>query len=139
MAYKRSSQELVLLESSSNQFLTTSRATIYTPRVEDQNTRLSNSWQLRTAQRAMSIDNISFTPTSMHNMGLMSSISNGFHDKENNNCDDSELGSEMGKESRAESRMNNDHGSSENLKEDENIIPWRAQLRKTNSRLSLIG
>lgn len=93
----------------------------------------------------MSIDNISFTPTAtstanMHmNMALMSSISNGFQDKENT-CDDSEMGSEMSKESRAESRLNNDHGSSvENLKEDDNIIPWRAQLRKTNSRLSLIG
>lgn len=95
---------------------------------------------MRTAQRAMSIDNISFTPTAsmQMNMALMASMSNGFQDKENT-CDDSELGSEMGKESRAESRMNNDHGSSENLKEDDNIIPWRAQLRKTNSRLSLIG
>lgn len=100
----------------------------------------------------MSIDNISFTPTiasmQQHSSNGMSSMSaHGYHsqqqqqqqhDKENA-CDDSELGSEMGKESRAESRMNNDHGSSENLKEDENIIPWRAHLRKTNSRLSLIG
>lgn len=103
---------------------------------------------MRTAQRAMSIDNISFTPTaSMHmNMHMMSSISNGGGggsqggDKENTCDDNSEMGSEMGgKESRAESRMTTDHGSAENLKEDDNIIPWRAQLRKTNSRLSLIG
>lgn len=79
----------------------------------------------------------------MHiSMGL-GSISNGgsYAGKEDEDHD----GSEVGKESRTESRMTNDHsngtrnGSVENLKEDENIIPWRAQLRKTNSRLSLIG
>lgn len=38
----------------------------------------------------------------------------------------------------------NKHASTDNLHknsddEQENIIPWRAQLRKTNSRLSLVG
>lgn len=89
----------------------------------------------------MSIDNISFTPTLHMNMGL-SSITNGNYQNKENTCDDT--GSEAGKDSRADSRMTNNesqlqNGSTENLKEDENIIPWRAQLRKTNSRLSLIG
>lgn len=114
------------------------RASIYTPRVEEQATRLSNSWQLRTAQRAMSIDNISFTPTAaIMNGGALNSILMDSQDKENDNEDQQ---SNREKDSRAESRMTNNHdGSMENLKEDDNIIPWRAQLRKTNSRLSLIG
>lgn len=33
-------------------------------------------------------------------------------------------------------RMNENRSNGE---ETENIIPWRAQLRKTNSRLSLVG
>ena len=113
--------------------------------MEEQQTRLSNSWQLRTAQRAMSIDNISFTPTA--NMHLNALANGAYQDKENE-----DNASETGKESRTESRMTNHTDSlatysaggrehTENLKEtdDENIIPWRAQLRKTNSRLSLIG
>lgn len=79
----------------------------------------------------MSIDNISFTST---NTNMTMSISNGFQDQESN-CDDSELGTEF----RNESNLNNEHKLSEKSKEDDNIIPWRAQLRKTNSRLSLIG
>lgn len=36
------------------------RATLYTPKVEDTATRMSETWNMRQAQRAVSIDNISF-------------------------------------------------------------------------------
>lgn len=35
-----------------------------------------------------------------------------------------------------ETKFNNHRND---IEEEQNIIPWRAQLRKTNSRLSLIG
>lgn len=71
----------------------------------------------------MSIDNISFISST-------SSSDDNKSNKENHQSND---------------LLQQNNGSMENINlrkhddEPENIIPWRAQLRKTNSRLSLVG
>lgn len=121
-------------------FKTSYRATIYTPKIEEPQQRLSDTWHLRHAQRAMSIDNISFISCSSSNNGdtapstSTAMVKDNHHatDKNelNNNCSMENLNKYEPK--RDVQRDNVDH-------EQENIIPWRAQLRKTNSRLSLVG
>lgn len=106
------------------------RATIYTPKIEEPQQRLSDTWHLRHAQRAMSIDNISFICSNDDNAPSTSNATKDNHSNDktelNNNCSMENLNKYETK------RDNVDH-------EQENIIPWRAQLRKTNSRLSLVG
>ncbi|XP_055682424.1 uncharacterized protein LOC129789571 isoform X3 [Lutzomyia longipalpis] len=101
------------------------KATVYTPRVEE-SSRLSNNWRL--AQRAMSIDNISFLP---------SAIEDKSNNKENTNGHEETPA--VNGNSMNGSVEQNLHKEQVQQDENENIIPWRAQLRKTNSRLSLIG
>lgn len=101
------------------------RTSIYTPKVED-HSRLSESWHLRHAKRAMSIDNISFISCAVEENQKESHM-NGNGDQHHHHHNESMK-----------------HASTDNLskqsdEEQENIIPWRAQLRKTNSRLSLVG
>ncbi|GAB0094028.1 uncharacterized protein DMENIID0001_092390 [Sergentomyia squamirostris] len=103
------------------------KATVYTPRVEE-SSRLSNSWRL--AQRAMSIDNISFVPSGVDEKNL--------NNKENTNGHDDNTPIVNGNSMNG-SMEQNLHKEPPQQDENENIIPWRAQLRKTNSRLSLIG
>lgn len=155
------------------------RATIYTPKVED-HSRLSESWHLRHAQRAVSIDNISFIPCTMDDKHSVSSSSkdafstlngsssnNGHQQQHHHTNGNTTNGSTTNGNSTANDDVstatsstarigngsngttythnsNNRHASTDNLHknsddEQENIIPWRAQLRKTNSRLSLVG
>lgn len=152
------------------------RAAIYTPKVED-HSRLSESWHLRHAQRAVSIDNISFISCAMDEKHSVSSNSkNAFstlnggsstnghphHHSSNGNYaggtttngngtinDDSATAAIVrngngSNDTTYSHSSNNKHASTDNLHrnsddEQDNIIPWRAQLRKTNSRLSLVG
>ncbi|KAG4074377.1 hypothetical protein HA402_008786 [Bradysia odoriphaga] len=109
------------------------KATIYTPKIEEPQQRLSDTWHLRHAQRAMSIDNISFISCSSSNNGdnapsTSTATKDNNHSTEkiesNNNCSMENL---------------NKYETKRDEQEQENIIPWRAQLRKTNSRLSLVG
>lgn len=102
------------------------RATVYTPRVEE-SSRLSNSWRL--AQRAMSIDNISFLPSGTDDKTLSNKENTNGHEESPAVNGTSMNGS-------VEQNLHKDQAQQD---ENENIIPWRAQLRKTNSRLSLIG
>ncbi|KAJ6637779.1 Espin [Pseudolycoriella hygida] len=110
------------------------KATIYTPKIEEPQQRLSDTWHLRHAQRAMSIDNISFISCSSSNNDdnapSTSTAVKGNHSTDktelNNNCSMENLNKYETKRNEVEH-------------EQENIIPWRAQLRKTNSRLSLVG
>lgn len=101
------------------------RQTIYTPRVEE-HSNLTNTWRLRNNQRAVSIDNISFMSP----------------------CDEFKVTNKENQlsESNYSERNESNNVSTENLNvkerqkvDDDNIIPWRAHLRKTNSRLSLVG
>lgn len=91
------------------------------------------------SKRAMSIDNLSFTireedlrfnrPDDLRFNKENSVTSSKFDSK---NCSQEALHKiEHDNRSSMASRQEND--------EEEHIIPWRAHLRKTNSRLSLIG
>lgn len=112
------------------------RATIYTPKIEEPQQRLSDTWHLRHAQRAMSIDNISFISCSSSNNGDNApSTSTPSKDNSNHSADKSELNNNCSMENLNKYETKRDDGE----QEQENIIPWRAQLRKTNSRLSLVG
>lgn len=128
------------------------RATTYTPRIEE-NCRVSDTWRMKNSQRAVSIDNISFISCSTPSI-----MNNNDNNKENNkNGNDSLIKNNEQPIMNGITNHNNDNGntngngnhttgssskinnSNNNEDEHENIIPWRAQLRKTNSRLSLIG
>lgn len=126
---------------------------------------------MRQAQRAVSIDNISFITSAMedrhhsaskdsnfstlnnsnhshnyHNSSNTSNNINGnnYHNNNNNhktNNDDIRNNHNTINQTNHNTPINastdNLHKASDD--EPDNIIPWRAQLRKTNSRLSLIG
>lgn len=83
------------------------------------------------SKRAMSIDNLSFTIREEDlRFNKENSVSNSKFDSKN--CSQEALHKiEHDNRSSMASRQDND--------EEERIIPWRAHLRKTNSRLSLIG
>ncbi|KAL5275034.1 ESPN family protein [Megaselia abdita] len=91
---------------------------MYTPKLEEPNKPNSSTENWRLKNRALSIDNISLmscSGTSAHPQDTKS-------DDYNCNIDPT-----------------NNLSKSESDDESENIIPWRAQLRKTNSKLSLIS
>lgn len=155
---------------------------------------MSESWRqnMRHAQRAVSIDNISFisnavddrhhlnqhsntstlakdnnfsTLSNNHSTNLNNHITNTYHQyntttttNNNNHMKTINNNNEDTVNIRNGNCINNNHctnyqsnhqtnpinASTDNLNkasddEPDNIIPWRAQLRKTNSRLSLIG
>lgn len=96
------------------------------------------------SQRAMSIDNISFLSPPMTSPICSNNGNSNNYREEERNKENTHI-------NLAQSRSTQLHDSIENLspkndmqhgQEDngeERIIPWRAHLRKTNSRLSLIG
>lgn len=101
-----------------------------------------NTWKMRGAQRSMSIDNINFLssatstmtkPLNQHHMQAMEDNIEQQFDQHFEQCDMNSSGS--GKQ-----RIDYD-SPNENQKEDDNdnIIPWKKLLRKTNSRLNLIS
>lgn len=87
---------------------------------------------MKHSQRAQSIDNISF---------LSCTLDDDPHESSKDNIsiiDKSETNNNISMENL--NKMDNKPKQNNNNEENEpNIIPWRAQLRKTNSRLSLIG
>ncbi|XP_055298609.1 putative uncharacterized protein DDB_G0277255 isoform X5 [Sitodiplosis mosellana] len=158
------------------------KAALYTPKVEEPSVRLSESWHMRQAQRAVSIDNISFITSAMedrhhsatkdnsnfstlsnnnsnhsynnhnnsnyhnnnHNNNSNSINSNGNGNHKTNNDDIRNIHNNTNNQTNNNHNTNPINASTDNLHkasddEPDNIIPWRAQLRKTNSRLSLIG
>lgn len=166
----------------------TNRAALYTPKIEEPSVRLSESWHMRQAQRAVSIDNISFITSAMedrhHSTSKDSNFStlnsnhshnshtsnNNYHNTNNNNNNNNNINGNGNANGNGNNNSNNNNinhktnddirnnhntinhtnhntpinASTDNLHkasddEPDNIIPWRAQLRKTNSRLSLIG
>lgn len=116
------------------------RQGVYTPRVEE-TTRYNNHHPRYMSKRAMSIDNLSFSireddmrfnKENNHNGNYNSH--NNSHDQLNNiGIDDRDNGRNEMRPPQTSDQNNNNEDN------DEQIIPWRAHLRKTNSRLNLIG
>lgn len=106
---------------------------------------MADSWCLH--NRATSVDNISVisctTATDANMINLSSKgNTNGYtigHSKGQTlpNCDNYTRNSREFENHPLEQQPQQ-HEEHEPEKENDNIIPWRAQLRKTNSRLSLI-
>lgn len=94
---------------------------------------MTDTWKIRTAHRSMSIDNINFlsSPSS-------SSIMKPFND----NIDNSEIQSYDVDTIDTKQTSTPDYDSGheiQKINDDDNIIPWKKLLRKTNSRLNLIS
>lgn len=94
------------------------------------------------SKRAMSIDNLSFSIREDDMRFNKENNHNANYDSQNNSheqlnqiaIDDRESNGKNELRSPQTSDQNNNNGDN-----DEQIIPWRAHLRKTNSRLNLIG
>ncbi|XP_062536879.1 uncharacterized protein LOC134205563 isoform X2 [Armigeres subalbatus] len=148
------------------------KSSIYTPRVEETQRR-TDTWRSRMSQRAMSIDNISFTSQHEDSVGSrfnkennlnnqhngngshQNGTSNGHHanggSNHSNSSSNTNINGSGSHQHSTRSSMENinnkndyhHHSTNQNGNDDdddsEQIIPWRAHLRKTNSRLSLIG
>ncbi|XP_061389892.1 GATA zinc finger domain-containing protein 14 [Musca vetustissima] len=119
------------------------KAAVYTPKVEENN-RVADTWRLK--NRAMSIDNISMVSCATEIVSShinKENTTNGYgysqngHSGENGktmNGDNSQQNNSESQQQQQQQTQQQQHDDEDN----ENIIPWRAQLRKTNSRLSLI-
>ncbi|KAM7346367.1 uncharacterized protein ACRADG_006329 isoform 2-T2 [Cochliomyia hominivorax] len=125
------------------------KATIYTPKVEENN-RVADTWRLK--NRAMSIDNISMvsSATEIISSHTNKENANGYaqngayngHDSKSVNGDNyQQINMDFQQQQQQYQQQQQHHQQQQQQQEEEeheNIIPWRAQLRKTNSRLSLI-
>ncbi|XP_063706363.1 ras guanine nucleotide exchange factor Y-like [Culicoides brevitarsis] len=104
---------------------------VHTPRVD------SNGSSRYMSKRAMSIDNLSFSIREEDVMRFNKENNNGnfmnsSHDQLNQIAIDE-------RDAKSPQMTQEPTNSSKNDDEEEQIIPWRAHLRKTNSRLNLIG
>ncbi|EDW00044.1 GH12067 [Drosophila grimshawi] len=128
------------------------KAAIYTPKVEENN-RVADTWRLK--NRAMSIDNINLATCGgglnveqhYQQLQLLQQQVQLANPQGNNKENYSDVSS-ASKPGDSEPPLSppppppqqqdaQDNGE-EKQNDNDNIIPWRAQLRKTNSRLSLI-
>ncbi|XP_073830671.1 espin protein forked isoform X2 [Musca autumnalis] len=123
------------------------KAAVYTPKVEENN-RVADTWRLK--NRAMSIDNISMVSCATEIISSHTNkenTSNGYGNYSQNGQMSTENkaamnGGDNSQQNNNESQQQQQQQQTQQQQHDdednENIIPWRAQLRKTNSRLSLI-
>ncbi|XP_036677245.2 uncharacterized protein f isoform X9 [Drosophila suzukii] len=137
------------------------KAAIYTPKVEENN-RVADTWRLK--NRAMSIDNININLAGMeqhyqqiqfqqqqqqqhqqqqqqqHQQLQLGNKENHGDLKGIHQDQDLEQGGNGGGVGGVQELLepSSDGSQGHAEEEEDNIIPWRAQLRKTNSRLSLI-
>ena len=96
----------------------------------EENNRIAETWQLK--NRAISIDNINLVSPSVDNL----QIAPGTFDNSNKeNKDQNEQAPMINIPVSDDDINSNQYNKGDEV---DNIIPWRAQLRKTNSRLSLI-
>ncbi|XP_020717273.1 putative uncharacterized protein DDB_G0286901 isoform X1 [Ceratitis capitata] len=111
------------------------KASIYTPKVEENN-RVAETWHLK--NRAVSIDNINLVSPIVDAQALPTGTFDNSN-KENKDQNDQSTFSNMhmAGDNINQNLLSNDKECNKGEDAD-NIIPWRAQLRKTNSRLSLI-
>ncbi|XP_053948090.1 probable serine/threonine-protein kinase DDB_G0282963 isoform X2 [Anastrepha ludens] len=109
------------------------KSSIYTPKVEENN-RIAETWQLK--NKAFSIDNINFVPPCTDAQPpIVGACDNS--NKENKGQNEQNT---IGNNTTEDATTQNFSNDNQYIKGEDadNIIPWRAQLRKTNSRLSLI-
>uniref|UniRef100_A0A1I8Q6G0 Uncharacterized protein n=1 Tax=Stomoxys calcitrans TaxID=35570 RepID=A0A1I8Q6G0_STOCA len=117
------------------------KAAVYTPKVEENN-RVADTWRLK--NRAMSIDNISMVSCATEIISSHVNKENGFGangSQQNGHSDNRSVNGDSPQQNTNESQHQQQPTQQQQQQDDEdneNIIPWRAQLRKTNSRLSLI-
>lgn len=129
----------------------------------EENNRVADTWRLK--NRAMSIDNISMvsSATEIISSHTNKENANGYaqngayngHDSKSVNGDNYQLINmdfqqqqlqqqqyqqyqQQQQQLQQQQQQQQQHPQQQDEDEPENIIPWRAQLRKTNSRLSLI-
>lgn len=104
-------------------------------RNDDSSKPQTDTWRIRMSQRAMSIDNISFLSPPI-SKPLHNSSYNMIDSKPDEIDDDKEMidSDVIISKSNGQTEFNDN-----NNEEDENIIPWKKLLRKTNSRLNLIS
>lgn len=102
-----------------------------------ENSQMTDTWRMKMSQRAMSIDNISFLSPP-----ISKPLQYNDYEKES---ESSERGDYM--ETAHNNTLNdgcyadNEHtkySGDDDMDEENNIIPWKKLLRKTNSRLNLI-
>lgn len=81
------------------------------------------------SQRAMSIDNISF----------LSPVQYDFDKDPSDNYETKEISEQNDRTDLNDSEQTRISQDDQEIEEDNNIIPWKKLLRKTNSRLNLIS
>jgi transketolase len=103
---------------------------------------MSDTWKMRGAQRSMSIDNINFLSSATST--LKPSSQQQQYDDEfqqyEQNFEDTLTKQPTQHQQHQQQRVEYDSGSEiQKEDDDDNIIPWKKLLRKTNSRLNLIS
>ncbi|KAH8274191.1 hypothetical protein KR018_001601 [Drosophila ironensis] len=119
------------------------KAAIYTPKVEENN-RVADTWRLK--NRAMSIDNININLAGMEQhyqqiqIQAQAQAQLQQYQPVAGNKENQEDGQEGQEQAGQQDQQLGGEGPGQGAaaEEEDNIIPWRAHLRKTNSRLSLI-
>ncbi|XP_067634586.1 putative uncharacterized protein DDB_G0289263 isoform X3 [Eurosta solidaginis] len=114
------------------------KASIYTPKIEENN-RIAETWQIK--NRAFSTDNINLVSSGNEKTSVPAqSVYDNNSNKENR--EQNEQIASGNNATTTEDAINQNFSNNSNqyirAEDADNIIPWRAQLRKTNSRLSLI-
>lgn len=122
---------------------------------------MADTWRLK--NRAMSIDNISmvscateivsshinkenasngngygYTQNGMQNGYAESKSMNGSDNSQQMHNEIQQQQQQYHQQQQMQQQQQQHHSQQQDEEDNENIIPWRAQLRKTNSRLSLI-
>lgn len=94
---------------------------------------MTDTWRMKMSQRAMSIDNISFlSPPMQYDFEREADAGDSKEAFEHNET----IEPNSGYSESDQTRFSPDHQDNE---EENNIIPWKKLLRKTNSRLNLIS
>lgn len=94
---------------------------------------MTDTWRMKMSQRAMSIDNISFLSPPISKPLHQCESERDYDSNDLKNCDEYSRDSSAGYNDNEHTKYNDDGEEDEN-----NIIPWKKLLRKTNSRLNLI-
>lgn len=95
---------------------------------------MTDTWKIRTAHRSMSIDNINFLSSPSSSSSIMKPFNDNNDNSENQSYDVDTI------DSKQTITPDYDPGhENQKINDDDNIIPWKKLLRKTNSRLNLIS
>ncbi|XP_036348045.1 uncharacterized protein LOC118757431 isoform X2 [Rhagoletis pomonella] len=111
------------------------KSSIYTPKVEENN-RIAETWQLK--NRAFSIDNINLVSPCTDTQTPDSEVCDNSNKENKGQNEQTTIGNMPPTTEEANTQNISTEKQYIKVDDTDNIIPWRAQLRKTNSRLSLI-